>query len=84
MNVDFSESEVSIIVANKKTLTCVLTLIAFKSGIKVLLGKILHPNNGMNSNNQFLEAVHIAVNFEHHCDSVTRKVVNIYFAFPFL
>lgn len=77
MNDDFSESEVSIIVENKKTLTCVLTLIAFKSGIRVPLGKILHPNNGMNSNSQFLEAVHIAVNFDPHCDSVTRKVVDI-------
>lgn len=77
MKDDFSESEVSVIVDDKKTLTCALIVTAFKRGIRVPLGKILHPNNGVNSMSQFFEAVHIAVNFEPHCDSLTRKVVDI-------
>ena len=77
MKSDCSESDVTVIVDCKKTLTCDLTLTAFKQGIRVPLGKILNPNNGLNSNSQFLEAVHRAVNFQPDCDSLTLKVLNI-------
>ena len=49
MKEDFSEANISVIVENRQTLTCPVTLKAFKNGIRVPLGNFLHPNNGFNS-----------------------------------
>ena len=77
MDKSFSDVKVSIVVKKKKTLTCSLTLVAFKNGIRVPLGSHLHPNNGLNYKQQFFEAVRIAANYEPVCDSVVKKAVNI-------
>ena len=77
MKNDLSESEATVIVENKKTLTSGITVIAFKGGIRVPLSKILQPNNGCNSKSMFFEAVHLAVIYQPDCDSATQKAFEI-------
>ena len=59
MSKDFQVSDLSVIVYNESTLCSPLTLSDFKNGIRVPLGKILNPNNGLNCYSQFFEAVHV-------------------------
>ena len=77
MSKDFQVSHLSVIVYNKSTLCSPLTLSAFKNGIRIPLGKILNPNNGLNCYSQFFEAVHLAYNYNLQVDDVVNKVVLI-------
>ena len=77
MTEDFSESKLSIVVDNKRTLTCPVTLKAFKNGIRVPLGNSLHPNNGLNSYQIFFDSVRRAYNSEPTCDHLVDKIVNV-------
>lgn len=69
----YEESYLSIIVQNTPTLCSPLVLSAFKKGINVPLGKILNPNNGLNSYSQFFEAVHSAWNYNLCIEKVLEK-----------
>lgn len=51
-------------ISNTSTLTSPLTLTIQKSGATVPLGKLLNPNNGLNSNSQFFDCIHFAVSYE--------------------
>eukprot|EP00745_Piridium_sociabile_P001153 TRINITY_DN10714_c0_g2_i1.p1 TRINITY_DN10714_c0_g2~~TRINITY_DN10714_c0_g2_i1.p1 ORF type:complete len:837 (+),score=176.30 TRINITY_DN10714_c0_g2_i1:399-2909(+) len=75
MSDDHSECSVSVVVQNKKTLCSPLTLTAFRNGIRVPLGAILNPNNGLNSKSQFFDAVHFAVNYDIPLEEAVKKVV---------
>ena len=77
MSKDFQVSHLSVIVYNESTLCSPLTLSAFKNGIRVPLGKILNPNNGLNCYSQFFEAVHVAYNYNLPVDDVVNEVVLI-------
>ena len=72
MTKDFHDCEMTVIVENKPTLCFPLTLIAFKNGMRVPLGKILNKNNGLSSYSQFFEAVHAAKN---HTISVHERIL---------
>ena len=72
---DYSECNLSLVVNNKATLCCPLTLNAFKNGNPVPLGKILHPNNGLKSYSQFHEAVRSALSYDIPFETKIRNVV---------
>lgn len=63
MSKDFTKCESTIIVENKATLCSPLILTAYKKEIRVPLGQILHPNNGLSSYSQFHEAVNTVRNY---------------------
>jgi len=71
------ECVLSVVVENKPTLCSPLTLTAFKKGSRVPLGKILNPNNGLNSYTQFIECVHVALNYKVPLDVVLERVVEV-------
>ena len=77
MTEQYKESYISITVHNKPTLCSPLTLIAYKNGLNVPLGKILNPNNGLASYSQFFAAVNAVFNHNHTVDNTVEKVVNI-------
>ena len=59
-------------VSDCSTLCSPLTLCPFKNGIRVPLGKILNPNNGLNCYSQFFEAVHVAYGYNLQVDNVVN------------
>ena len=77
MSPDFCECEMTVLVENKSTLCSPLTCFAYKSGIRVPLGTILNPNNGLSSYSQFYAVVHTCLNYQIPLDKVLRKVVTV-------
>ena len=77
MNNDCSESLMTIVVENSKTLTSPCTLKAYKKGIRVPLKSSLHPNNGFKSRQMFFDAVNRALKFEFQCTSLLDKALDI-------
>lgn len=75
MSSDFDECKMTVIVENKSTLCSSLVCCAYKGGVRVPLGKILNPNNGLNSNSQFDAVVHACLNYKVPPEEVLRKVV---------
>lgn len=75
MSSDFRECEMTVIVENKSTLCSPLVCFAYKSGVRVPLGTILNPNNGLSSYSQFDAVVHTCLNYKIPLDDVLRKVV---------
>ena len=72
---DYSEVLASVIVFDKGTLTSPLTLIATKNGIRVPLGSILEPNNGLKSKSQFFDAVHTVLNYKAPAIEVVKQTL---------
>ena len=61
MSSDFHECEMTVLVENKSTLCSPLVCFAYKrykSGVRVPLGTILNPQNGLSSYSQFDAVVH--------------------------
>lgn len=77
MSADFSHTKLSIVVEEHSTLTCNLTLHIYKNGHRVPLGKLLKPNNGLDSKTQFEECVHAAILFEPPCECVIKEALDI-------
>ena len=77
MSSDFRECEMTVLVENKSTLCSPLTCFAYKSGIRVPLGTILNPNNGLSSYSQFYAVVHTCFNYKIPLDKVLKKVVTV-------
>ena len=75
MKEDFSDCELSIVIEKQSALTSPLTLKAYKRGFRVPLGGYLHPNNGFNSLQMFLDAVNQALKFEPDCTSLVEDFV---------
>ncbi|KAF2353679.1 hypothetical protein FHG87_015561 [Trinorchestia longiramus] len=75
MTDNFSECSLSVIVENKPTLCSSLTLSAFKNGIRLLLFKTLHPNNGLRSYTQFDKTVCLAMHYDILFDETIQNVV---------
>lgn len=75
MTENFSECNLSIVVKNKPTLCSPLIFSAFKHGISIPLGKILHPNNGLRSYSQFYEAVRQAVHYDIPFQKLITRIV---------
>ena len=65
------------IVYNKSTLCYPLTFFVTKNGMRIPLGKILNPNNGLNFYSQFFKAVHVAYDYNLQVEGVVNKVVLI-------
>lgn len=53
-----------------------LTLTAFRDGIRVPLGAIMNPNNGLSSKTQFFDAVHFTINYDLSLEQVVERVVD--------
>ena len=77
MSPDFRECEMTVLVENKSTLCSPLTCFAYKSGVRVPLGTILNPNNGLSSYSQFYAVVHTCLNYKIPLDKVLMKVVTV-------
>ena len=65
----------AVLVENKSTLCFPLLCFAYKSGVRVPLGIILNPDNGLTSYSQFDAVVHNCLSYEIPLDEVLRKVV---------
>ena len=77
MKEEFQTCKLTVIVEDKRTLCSPLTLSAFKDGIRVPLGKVLNPNNGLASYSQFFEAVHLSLNYDIPVNDLIDKVVTM-------
>ena len=77
MSLDLTECQLSVIVKTAKSLTSELAMTIHKCGIRVPLGSILNPNNGLNSYSMFDEAVRIAVNFQPSCGEIMKKAAKL-------
>ena len=77
MTSDFRECELTVLVENKSTLCSCLVCFAYKNGIRVPLGTILNPNNGLSSYSQFDAVVHTCLSYKIPLDEALRKVVTV-------
>ena len=75
MSSDYHECKMTVVVENKSTLCSPLVCSAYKSGVRVPLGTILNPNNGLNSYSQFDAVVHTCLTYKVPLEEVLRKVV---------
>lgn len=75
MTKEYEECKLTVIVENKPTLCSPLIFTAFRNGVRVPLGKILNPNNGLSSYSQFFEAVHVSLNYNVPLDDLIKKAV---------
>ena len=77
MSSDFRECELTVLAENKSTLCSCLVCFAYKNGIRVPLGTILNPNNGLSSYSQFDAVVHTCLSYKIPLDEALRKVVTV-------
>ena len=77
MSSDFRECELTVLVENKSTQCSPLVCFAYKNGIRVPLGTILNPNNGLSSYSQFDAVVHTCLCYKILLDEALRKVVTV-------
>ena len=77
MSPDFRDCKMTVLVENKSTLCSPLVCFAYKSGIRVPLGAILNPNNGLSSYSQFETALHTCLSYKPPLDEVLRQVVAV-------
>ena len=73
MSKDFTKCLLTCIINNKATLTAVLTMLAFKDGIRVPMSKLLQPNNGLRFYSQFFEAVHFAISYVPPVEDIVHQ-----------
>ena len=77
MSSDFRECELTVLVENKSTLCSFIVCFAYKNGIRVPLGTILNPNNGLGSCSQFDAVVHTCLSYKIPLDEALKKAVTV-------
>ena len=77
MSSNFRECELTVLLENKSTLCSPLVCFAYKNGIRVPLGTILNPNDGLSSYSQFDDVVHTCLSYKIPLDKALRKVVTV-------
>ena len=77
MSSDFCECEMTVLFENKSTLCSPFVCFAYKNGVRVPLGTILNPSDGLSSYSQFDAVVHNCLSYKIPLDEVLRKVVTV-------
>ena len=67
----------TVLVENKSKLCSPLVCFVYMGGVRVPLGTILNPNNGLSSYSQFDAVVHNCLGYKIPLYEVLRKVVTV-------